>query len=183
MVTVQVTSLRRMFHSVTQEVRLGLKFGGDRKCVVCSTARAEVAFVPFREGVESSGNKSRAHGRLGREVVSGRGPRAPAQEQKWRRRWPLGSRPGRAAAGSPLDHPGGLCAQRLSWRRPGAGGPDTGHCPLEGCGPPLADEDSGVSEDTNTPRPGVRMPPPQWDPPAPPACTSRRSGARPTSGR
>lgn len=73
MATVQVTSLRRMFHSVTQEVRLGLKFGGDRKCVVCSTARAEVAFVPFREGVESSGNKSGAHGRLGREVASGRG--------------------------------------------------------------------------------------------------------------
>lgn len=136
MVMVQVTSLRRMFHSVTQEVRLGLKFGGGRKCVVCSTARAEVAFVPFREGVESSGNKSRAHGRVGREVVSGRGPRAPAQEQKWRRRWPLGSRPGRAAAGSLLDHPGGGAGARdthpvrAASFLEAAWGRGTGHRPL-----------------------------------------------------
>lgn len=191
MATVQVTSLRRMFHSVTQEVRLGLKFGGDRKCVVCSTARAEVAFVPFREGVESSGNKSGAHGRLSREVVSGRGVGRQRRSRNggkgglWargldgRRQGPCWTtREAGLEPGTPI-----LCARRLSWRRPGAGGPDTGHCPLEGCGPPLADEDSRVSEDTNTPRLGVRMPPPQWDPPAPPACTSRRSGARPPPGR
>lgn len=48
------------------------------------------------------------------------------------------------------------CQGRLSWRRPGAGGPDTAHRPPEGRGPPPADGDSRASEALTPPPRGPR---------------------------